>query len=44
MELGPEDDAELDTTEETVSEISGCNCARIEAIRSDCVKEEEDCV
>ena len=42
MELGPEDDEELETTEETVSDISGCNWARIEAIRSDCESEEEE--
>ena len=41
MELGPEDDEELATTEETVSDISGCNWARIEEMRSDCEKEEE---
>ena len=43
MVIGPEDDEELDTTEETDSDINGCNWARIEAIRSDCLKEDEDC-
>ena len=41
VELGPEV-AELDTTEETDSDISGCIWARIEAMRSDCEKEEDE--
>jgi len=42
VELGPEVDEELATIEETDSDISGCNWARIEAIRSDCENEEAD--
>ena len=42
VEHGPEDDAELATIEETDSDISGCNWARIEAIKSDCENEEAD--
>ena len=42
MELGPKVDEEDPTRELTDSDISGCNWARIEAIRSDCEKEEEE--
>ena len=42
MELGPEVDKEDPTTEDTDSDISGCNWVRIEAIRSDCEREEEE--